>query len=281
MTTKEKTDLKSPASPIAIIVTADDGGVGKTTLAVQVATAFRLAGAGLDLYQMDSKGKLAAKTGLPVTALSVADRRDERSDELSPADVIAPWYRAVTAMNETNRSTLLEVGGANAALFHAGVSDIDLDEDIEALELEALAFVVTKAGEDSATQLVREVKCIEDNLPHAKIVIVRNDVLGCPIAAADYLDERMKKAFYGALKKHPSMRMPRVRARSMAIYERLHVTPDVVVSWHADNYREAILRTGRPRDEAKIFVKDIAAWSGVVQEELLAVLPMLAGGADA
>ena len=57
---KSKKELLNTVSPVAIIVTADDGGVGKTTLAVQVVTAFRLAGQPLDLFQMDSKGKLAA-----------------------------------------------------------------------------------------------------------------------------------------------------------------------------------------------------------------------------
>ena len=129
--------------------------------------------------------------------------------------------------------------------------------------------------------MLREIKRLETNVPGATIVIVRNEVLGCPLTAAEYLDERVKRAFLDTLKKNASIRMPRVRPRSMAIYERLHATPDTIVGWHVDNYGEAIRQTGRPRDEAKMFVKDIAAWSGVVQDELLHVLPMLAGGDNA
>jgi len=275
-------DSSSPTAvaPVAEIVTADSGGVGKTTLAVQLATAHRLAGAPLDLYQLDAKDKLGAKTGLPVTSLTVAEARAESGD-LSPADVIAPWYRAATSMPNSGRSVLLEVGGANAPLFHAGIADLDLQEDIETLGLAVVAFIVIVAGEESAKQMLKEIARFETNLPGAKVVIVRNQMRGCPLAATEYLDDELKRAFLAALESHASIRMPRVRPRSMAIYERLHVTPDTIVGWHVENYAEAIRQTGRPRDEAKIFVKDVAAWSGVVQDELLRVLPVLAGGDDA
>lgn len=274
-----KSGLLLSSSALAIIVTADDGGAGKTTFAVQLATACKLHEIPLDLHQLDTKNKLAAKTGLPVTSLSVSAPGGERGEELIASDVIAPWYRAVTSMGETGRSVLLEVGGANAALFHAAVTEFDLQEDIEALDLAVHVFVLTKAGEDSAIQTLREIKRLESNLPGASIAIVRNEVLGCPLAAAEFLEDRVKKPYLSALKKYPNIRMPKVRPRSMALYERLHVTPDIVVGWHIDNYRQAIERTGRPRDEAKIFVKDIAAWSAIVLEEISRILPALGGGA--
>jgi hypothetical protein len=269
-----KNSLLSSVAPRAIIVTADDGGVGKTTCAVQVATVFKLHDIPIDLFQLDTKGKLGAKTGLPVTSLSVASPGSERGEELIASDVIAPWYRAVTSMGDTGRSVLLEVGGANAALFHAAITEFDLQEDLEALGLAAHAFVLTKAGEDSAVQTIRELKRLEANLPGASISIVRNEVLGCPLAAAEFLEDRLKKSYLNAVKRFPNIRMPKVRPRSMALYERLHVTPDIVVGWHVDNYREAIERTGRPRDQAKLFVKDIAAWSSVMLEEISRALPL-------
>lgn len=276
--TKNQTSHNTAAT--AVLITADDGGVGKTTCAIQVATAFKLANLPVDLFQLDTKAKLATKTGLPVTSLSIADQHSARGDDLNAADVIAPWYRAVTGMRETGRSSILEVGGANAGLFHAGVAEIDVQEDIAALDLSVTAFLVTRAGEDSALQTLREAKRLGTTLPGAELVLVRNEVAGCPVAAAAYLDESVRKRYLALFERHVSIRMPRVRPRSMALYERLHVTPDIVVSWHADNYGEAIRRSGRPRDEAKIFVKDIAAWSGVIQDELLRALPILGGPSD-
>lgn len=44
-----------------------------------------------------------------------------------------------------------------------------------------------------------------------------------------------------------------------------------------DRLPPAIRRTGRPRDEAKIFVKDVAEWSGLMQEQIERVLPFLGG----
>lgn len=274
MKPRNEPDDAAPTS-IAAIVTADDGGVGKTSFAVQLVTAFRLAGRALDLYQMDSKGKLAAKSGEAVTSLLVSDRQPGRGNDLIPSDVIAPWYRATTSMPDSRRSTLLEVGGAMGSLFHAGIVDLDLAEDIETLKLTVVPFVVCKAGEDSATQLLREIKRLERNLPNATPVIVLNEVAGNPIDAAQYVAEDVRKPFSGTLKKYRTIRMPKVRPRSMAIYERMHVLPSDIVAWHADNYNEAIRRTGRPRDEAKIFVKDIAEWSGLMLEQIEQILPFL------
>lgn len=266
--------------PVGVVVTADDGGVGKTTVAVQVVTAFALTDKPLDLFQMDSKGKLAAKSGENVVNLLVPDHRENRGDELVASDIIVPWYRAVTSMPESGRSTLIEVGGAMAGLFHSAITDLDLDEDITTLALQLVVFVVCKAGEDSAIQLCRELRRIERNLPNARPVIVLNAVAGDPTEAAKYLGDDTRKGFASAIKRCPTIKMPRVRPRSMAIYERMHVLPSTIVSWHADNYAEAIRRTGRPRDEAKILVKDIAEWSAVMQDEIGRILPFLGGGRD-
>jgi hypothetical protein len=266
--------------PVGLVITADDGGVGKTTVAVQVVTGFALAGKPLDLFQMDSKGKLAAKSGENVVNLLVPDQRETRGGELIASDIIVPWYRAVTAMPESGRSTLVEVGGAMAGLFHSAITDLDLNEDITTLALQVVVFVVCKAGEDSAIQLCRELRRIERNLPNAKPAIVLNAVAGDPIEAAKYLGDETRKGFASAIKRYPTIKMPRVRPRSMGIYERMHVLPSTIVSWHTDNYAEAIRRTGRPRDEAKILVKDIAEWSAVMQDEIGRILPFLAGGRD-
>lgn len=278
-----KSALLSSTSATAIIVTADDGGVGKTTVAVQIASFLRLHGIEPSLFQLDSKEKLAAKTGLPVHALSNSHAGSDRGDEFRITDVIAPWYRAVTtatASGNGRRYVLLEIGGANADLFHAAVTQFDLEEDIELLGLNVYVFVVTKAGEDSAIQTIREIKRLETNLPGASIVIVKNEFLGCRKAAAEYLDDRLKKAYLGILKKYPNIRMEKVNPRSMAVYERLHVTPDVIVGWYENNYREAIARTGLEWDQAKLFVKDIAVWTIKMVEQMTAVLPKLDENSD-
>lgn len=281
MTPKPEIDDTASVPTFSGVITADDGGVGKTTFAVQLVTAFRLAGYPLDLFQMDSKGKLAAKSGETVTSLLVSDGQGGRGDDLIPSDVIAPWYRSTTAMPETRRSTLLEVGGAMGSLFHAAIVDLDLAEDIDALNLTVVPFVLCKAGEDSATQLLRELRRIERNLPNVSPVVVLNSVAGDPEKAAQYLADEVRKPFKAAINKHTTIKMPKVRARSMAIYERMHALPCDIVAWHDDNYREAMRRTGCPRDEAKIFVKDIAEWSGLMQEQLEHVLPFLAGESHA
>ena len=120
-----------------------------------------------------------------------------------------------------------------------------------------------------------------DSPDNAKTALVLNHYAGDPMEAIRYCEEDTRKAFMSAIKRYPVIRMPKVRARSMAIYERLQALPSTVVSWHDGNYAEAIRRTGRPRDEAKILVKDIAEWSGVMQDEIGRLLPFLAGSRDA
>jgi hypothetical protein len=118
-------------------------------------------------------------------------------------------------------------------------------------------------------------------MPNAHPVIVANEFVGNPVTSAQYFDSGLRKAFGIALKKHRVIRMPKMRARSMAIYERMHVLPSTIVGWHLDNYAEAIRRIGGQRDEAKLFVKDVAEWSGVILDEIERVLPSLTGDGDA
>lgn len=261
--------------PIAAVLDADDGGVGKTHTGVQLITAFRLAGLPLDLFQLDSKKTLAEKSGENVTSLIVPDRHDVNADAVTGADVIAPWYRAATSMGETGRSCLLEVGGALSPLYHEAITDFDLQEDIGLLGLNIVTIIVTKAGGDAASQLVRVVRRTERNLPSGRIIIALNEMVGSPVAAAAELDKGLRNEVLGIFERYPTIRIPRLNPRTMVLYERLPVLPSTIVSWHADNYREALLRTGKPRDEAKRFVRDVAAWTGTIQDELVRVLPFL------
>lgn len=282
MTKPSITSTTTLAPPLGIVIDADDGGVGKTHTAIQLITAFRLAGLSLDLFQLDSKRTLSEKSGEPVTSLLVRDRHDVNADPVTGADVLAPWYRAVTAMPETGRSSLLEVGGALSSVYHEAITDFDLDEDIGLLGLKLVTVIVTKAGGDAAGQLVRVVRRTERNLLGSNIIIAQNEMVGSPRAAAAELEKDLRGQVLGIFERYPSIRIPRLNPRTMVLYERLPVLPSTVVGWHADNYAEALRRTGKPRDEAKRFVRDIAAWTGTIQEELIRTLPFLAGnGADA
>ncbi|MBV9978451.1 hypothetical protein [Bradyrhizobium sp.] len=56
--------------PVGLILSSDEGAAGKTTTALQLVTAFELAGQPLDLFQMDTKRKLAMKSGIRCKACS-------------------------------------------------------------------------------------------------------------------------------------------------------------------------------------------------------------------
>ena len=92
------------SGPVSVILSSDEGAAGKTTTALQLVTAFALAEQPLDLFQMDSKRKLAMKSGVTVASLLVPEHRESRGEDLVPSDLIAPWYRAVTDMPQSKRS---------------------------------------------------------------------------------------------------------------------------------------------------------------------------------
>jgi hypothetical protein len=131
------------------------------------------------------------------------------------------------------------------------------------------------AGEESARQVLGQINELRRILPSAKIVLVRNERDGCPVAEAKELPADLRKTLEQALKSYRSIRMPRLRLKSRRIYEKLGLPPSTIIAWHRDYYREAIARTGRPLLEAKRLVKDIAAWSESVRAELVGLLPFL------
>jgi len=231
----------------------------------------------LDLHQLDTKRTLAQKSGEKVRSLVIPDRYDANADVSSGADVIAPWYAAMTTMAESGRSSLLEVGGALPPLFHSGVTDLDVEEDIGLLGLTIIAMIVTKAGGDAASQLVREVRRWEQNIPSAHLLIALNEMNGSPLSAAEELEGKLRERFFGIVDRYPTVRIPRLHTKSMVLYERMPYLPSEIVSWHRDNYSEALAKTGKPRDEAKRFIRDIATWTGTIQDELLRVMPFLHG----
>ncbi|MDU6750950.1 MAG: hypothetical protein E6447_25210, partial [Bradyrhizobium sp.] len=61
------------SGPVSVILSSDEGAAGKTTTALQLVTAFALAEQPLDLFQMDSKRKLAMKSGVTVASLLVPE----------------------------------------------------------------------------------------------------------------------------------------------------------------------------------------------------------------
>jgi len=265
-------------APLLMVVDGDVGGVGKSTLATLIAMSCSLVDVELDVFELDEQGKLARFLGNDnVVSLHGAILNADADGERDLVPVFAPLHRALIAMPATNRSALLEVGGALTGVWNGFIREADLEEDLVAVAIPLVVFLVLIASEESARQVLGQIKELRRTLPSAKLVIVRNERDGCPATEAKELPVDLRKALEQALKLYPTIRVPRLRLKSRRIYEKLGLPPSTIIAWHREHYREAIARTGRPLLEAKRLVKDIAAWSESVRAELVGLLPFLGG----
>lgn len=274
-----KSSLSTVATaPLLMAVDGDVGGVGKSTLTTIVAMAFGLVDAPIDVFELDEQGKLARFLGGEVTCLHGARLDTDADGDRDLVPVFAPLHQALVAMPQSNRSAVLEVGGALTAVWNAFIRETDLQEDVTALGLTMMVFLVLIASEESARQVLSQISELRETLPSANIVIVRNERDGCPAAEAKELPSDLRKGLEQALKVYPSICMPRLRLKSRRIYEKLGLPPTTIISWHRDHYAEAVSRTGKSLLHAKRFVKDVAAWSETIRSELARILPFLGGG---
>lgn len=276
-----KSDLLSTTAPLFIVIDGDVGGIGKSTIATHVCTSFKLVHAPIDIFELDEQGKLGRfLKGDNVRHLHGAKFDVNTDGERDLVPIFAPLYSAMVEMPESQRSVIMEVGGALTPLWNAFVCEADMEEDIAAYGLTMVVFLLMVASEESARQVLAQIRELRRILPSAKLVIVLNERDGCPIAATNEFPRELRIELNAALETCVAIRMPRLRLKSCRIYEQLGCTPDEIVSWHHDHYREAVERTGKSLLEAKRFVKDIASWSGDIRTELVRIMPFLKG-ADA
>lgn len=263
--------------PVACIVDGDVGGVGKSLLAILIAMAFALIEAPLKVFELDEQGKLKRFLGPEVESLHAARLDADADGERDLLPVFSPFHEALTTMPQTKRSLLLEVGGALTELTNSFIAEVDVDQDITALGLTVVVFLVMVATEESVCQVLAQIETLRRILPSARVVIVRNERDGCPIIASHDMPENLAKGLAKALAAYPSIRMPRLRLKSRRIYETLGEAPATIVSWRSEHFREAMARTKKPLAEAKRFVNDVAAWGGTIHSELTRILPFLGG----
>ena len=278
--TKPAADPIAAAPPVACIVDGDVGGVGKSLVAILIAMCFALIEAPLRIFELDEQGKLRRFLGSHVESLHAAKLDADADGERDLVPVFAPFHEALTAMPQTRQSVLLEVGGALTELTNSFIAEVDVDEDITALGLTVVVFLVVVATEESVGQVVGQIGRLRQIMPSARIVIVRNERDGCPAAAAADMPEKLAKDFAKALAVYPSIRMPRLRLKSRRLLEALGASPSTVIAWRHEHFKEAMARTKKPLAEAKRFVNDVAAWSGMVHGEFMRVMPFLGGRHD-
>lgn len=271
-----KSALLSTTPPLFIAVDGDVGGVGKSTLCTIVAMAFGLVDAPIDAFELDEQAKLARFLGSAnVRCLHGAKLDADADGDRDLVPIFAPLHQALVDMPQTGRSAILEVGGALTAIWNGFIRETDLEEDIAAIGVTMLTFLLLVASEESTRQVLSQIKELRQTMPSAKIVIVRNERDGCPVAESKELPPDLRKGLEQALKSYPSIRMPRLRQKSRRVYEKLGLPPTTIISWHREHYREAVAHTGKSLLEAKRLVKDIASWSESIRSELVRVMPFL------
>lgn len=269
--------VKAVTPPVTCIVDGDVGGVGKSLLAILIAMAFSLIDVTLRVFELDEQGKLQRFLGPEVQSLHAARLDADADGERDLLPAFAPFHDALTTMPKTNTSALLEVGGALTELTNAFIAEVDVDEDISALGLNVIVFLVMVATEESVRQVLGQAATLERILPSAQIVVVCNERDGCPKNASLDMPEELAKGVDRLIATYPSIRMPRLRLKSRRLFEMLGESPPVIMSWRHDHFQEAMARTKQSLAHSKRFVNDVAAWSGTIHSELVRILPFLGG----
>ena len=272
-----ESEALAAAPPVACLVDGDVGGVGKSVMAILIAMCFALVEAPLKIYELDEQGKLRRFLGPEVESLHAARLDADTDGERDLLPVFAPFHDALTSMSQTQQSVLLEVGGALTELMNSFVAEVDVDDDIMALGLAVIVFLLVVATEESIGQVVGQIGRLRQIMPSARIVIVLNERDGCPKVASADMPEKLAKDFAKALATYPSIRMPRLRPKSRRMLETLGASPATVIAWRRDHFAEAMKRTKRPLAESKRFVNDVAAWTGDIHAELSRIMPFLGG----
>ncbi len=270
--------VKAVTPPVTCIVDGDVGGVGKSLLAILIAMAFSLVDATLRVFELDEQGKLQRFLGPEVQSLHAAKLDADTDGERDLLPVFAPFHEALTTMPQTNTSVLLEVGGALTELANSFIAEVDVDDDISALGLNVVVFLVMVATAESVRQVLAQAARLERLLPSAQIVIVLNERDGCPQKASRDMPDELAGGIDRLLDTYTHIRLPRLRPQSRRLLEMLGESPPVVMSWRHDHFREAMVRTRLPLSFAKRFVNDVADWSGRIHKELTRILPFLGGG---
>jgi len=268
---------KKVAPPITCIVDGDVGGVGKSLLAILIAMTFSLVDHTLKIFELDEQGKLQRFLGPDVQSLHAARLDADADGERDLLPAFAPFHEALTSMPQTNASVLLEVGGALTELANSFIAEVDVDQDISALNLNVVVFLVMVATEESVRQVLNQAATLERILPSARIVIVCNERDGRPEVASRDMPEKLAKGVDRLLDTYSSIRMPRLRSQSRRLFETLGESPPVIMSWQHDHFREAMARTKQSLPYAKRFVNDVAAWSKEIHSQLTHLLPFLGG----
>lgn len=269
--------VKTVTPPVTCIVDGDVGGVGKSLLAILIAMAFSLVDATLKVFELDEQGKLQRFLGPDVQSLHAARLDADAEGERDLLPVFAPFHEALTTMPQTNASVLLEVGGALTELANSFIAEVDVDDDISALGLNVVVFLVMVATAESVRQVLGQATKLERILPSAQIVVVLNERDGCPQKASLDMTEELARGVGRLLDTYTHIRLPRLRPQSRRLLEMLGESPPMIMSWRHDHFREAMARTRLPLSFAKRFVNDVADWSGKIHKELTRILPFLGG----
>ena len=216
---------------MACIVDGDVGGVGKSLLSILIAMAFSLVDLALQVFELDEQGKLRRFLGPEVQSLHAARLGVDADGERDLLPVFGPFHEALTTMPQAGRSLLLEVGGALTELTNSFIAEVDVDEDISALGLTVIVFLVMVATEESVRQVLNQVKTLRRILPSARIVVALNERDGCPKEASRDMPEELAKGVDRLLDTYPTIRMPRLPLKSRRLFEMLGEAPPTIMSW--------------------------------------------------
>jgi hypothetical protein len=273
--TKPSPDLNT-ASPTAIMIGGNLGGIGKSSQLTVLADSFRIAGKTLDLLQLDEQSKVSRMTGQPVVSINLAVFQNTREDEWAVQRAMRPIYDTIISMAQTGRCCAIETAGGMSAIAHDAFAIMDLVEETEELGIKIDAHILIVASEESLKQMLLETERHRSTFPGGRIIYVLNNRLGNVRTFIDEVADDLRLPILELLANNPHITMHRVAPPTMKLWEKLAVSPFRIAQWRIDGgYTRIMAETGLDRLEAKLFAGEIVGWAANIREQLVALYPML------
>lgn len=252
--------------PAVSIIVQDKGGDGKSLLAHLMSERARMAGIATGVVEVDSQGKSLSVLGPHVVSIAT-DAKMMRRDPNAALRSLTPLYEKIEATSKLGGLTIVEFGANESSRGALWAAMVDLQEDIDALGVQALVITPFTAQAESMRRGAKSAQSFLEALPRAHLVLIENERDG---AVADLHPESIAAEAYRTSIKPlaenaVTLPMPMIEADSWRPFEARGIRLVDAVTMPVEDIMKLM---GLPWPEAKIHRHVVAGWAGEMFEAL-------------
>ena len=157
---------------LSVWVMNSKGGVGKTTLSVALADQFLLAGRPLSMLEIDTRKRLSSFMGTD-NVISFDGAPPIAEIRRNPNLILRHYDPIISAIEAGD--TLIDLGANEDPAFLEYCKLSRLEEDLEDMDVEVMAFVPTVAETESIKGAMVALDTLKDVVPSSRRVLVMNE----------------------------------------------------------------------------------------------------------